>query len=211
VCPLCTFGGRAPRRKERTCPKLPSAARPAQAPCRGIAVARPIRPVSKSLAFSGNVVLSGAQTEYKEHKTTFKVASAAGTEDQAVQRIKNPFEDRATRIDYFQLVRKWRVDLTRYGVRLTYDLVVPEPGIDILNKIVEAQTLQAELQDWFGAPGARSEAARFDLQPSGIRRDNYLQLAARYQATVDPPPAESIYIDVAPNISHRAASFSDRC
>jgi len=49
----------------------------------------------------------------KEHKQSFKVASAAGTEDQAVRLIINPFPDKATRVDYYQLVRKWRVDLYR--------------------------------------------------------------------------------------------------
>ena len=42
----------------------------------------------------------------KEHKTSFKVASASGTEDQAVRLIKNPFPDRTTRVDYYDLVRK---------------------------------------------------------------------------------------------------------
>ena len=55
----------------------------------------------------------------KEHKISFKVASASGTEDQAVRKIKNPYDNRATRIDYYQLMRKWRIDLYRYGVRLT--------------------------------------------------------------------------------------------
>src|SRR5262249_34382071 len=63
----------------------------------------------------------------KEHKTSFKVASASGTEDQAVRLITNPFADKAVRVDYYQLVRKWRVDLYRYGLRMTYDLTIPEP------------------------------------------------------------------------------------
>lgn len=54
----------------------------------------------------------------KEHKTSFKVASAAGTEDQQIRKIKNPFPDKATRIDYYQMMRKWQVDLHRYGIRV---------------------------------------------------------------------------------------------
>ena len=39
----------------------------------------------------------------KEHKQSFKVASASGTEDQAVRLIRNPYTDKATRVDYYQL------------------------------------------------------------------------------------------------------------
>ena len=34
----------------------------------------------------------------KEHKMSFKVATAAGTEDQQVRKIKNPFPDCAARV-----------------------------------------------------------------------------------------------------------------
>ena len=78
---------------------------------------------------SSEVTRKAASRTRKEHKVSFKVASASGTEDQAVRKIKNPFDDKATRIDFYQLVRKWQVDLYRYGVRLTYDLTIPEPGI----------------------------------------------------------------------------------
>src|SRR5439155_9955249 len=86
----------------------------------------------------------------KEHKVSFKVASAAGTEDQAVRRFKNPFEDRATRVDYYQLVRKWKVDLYRYGVRLTYDIAIPEPGSDIIARIQATQKIRTDLEAEFG-------------------------------------------------------------
>jgi len=131
----------------------------------------------------------------KEHKTSFKVASASGTEDQAVRKIVNPFPDKATRVDYYQLVRKWRVDLYRYGVRLTYDITIPEPGSDILSKILEIQALTAALSEGFGSPSSTLPWARFDLTPDQITRDNYLTLAARYGAAVDPPPAASYDIN----------------
>jgi hypothetical protein len=130
----------------------------------------------------------------KEHKTSFKVASAAGTEDQAVRLIKNPFDDRAARVDYYQLVRKWRVDLYRYGLRMTYDLVIPEPGSDILSKIVEINALTSALQEGFGSPNSTLPWARFDLTPQQITRGNYLALAAQYGVTVEPPPAEQVMI-----------------
>lgn len=130
----------------------------------------------------------------KEHKVSFKVASASGTEDQAVRLIKNPFTDRATRADYYQLIRKWRVDLYRYGVRLTYDVTIPEPGSDILSKILEIRSIQAALGQGFGAIDATLPWARFDLQPSALTRTSYMSLAALYGIAVEPPPAAELRI-----------------
>jgi hypothetical protein len=131
----------------------------------------------------------------KEHKVSFKVASAAGTEDQQVQKIKNPFPDKATRLDYYQLVRKWRVDLHRYGVRLTYDITIPEPGSGILSKIQEVQDIADVLQQGFGDATSKSSWASFDLTPNQITRDNYITKAADYGAAVPKPPPEFKWYD----------------
>lgn len=130
----------------------------------------------------------------KEHKVSFKVSSASGTEDQAVRKIVNPFNDRAVRVDYYQLLRKWRVDLYRYGIRLTYDLTIPEPGSDILSKIQEIKSLQQALGQGFGNPEATLPWARFTLQPTGVTRGNYATLAALYGTAVEPPAEEEIRI-----------------
>lgn len=169
-------------------------------------------PVSISTTVGYNVADSASRTEAtarnhtsemtrkassrvkKEHKISFKVASASGTEDQAVRRIKNPFTNRVTRIDYYQLVRKWRVDLYRYGVRLTYDLTIPEPGADILSKILEIRSLTAALQEGFASPTATLSWARFDLAPQQVTRSNYQTLAAQYGVAVEPPPVDSFAI-----------------
>jgi hypothetical protein len=130
----------------------------------------------------------------KEHKTSFKVASASGTEDQAVRLITNPFEDKATRVDYYQLVRKWRVDLYRYGLRMTYDLTIPEPGSDILSKIVEIKSLTSALSEGFGGTDSTLPWARFDVTPEQITRSNYLAFAAQYGVAIEPPPVDSIVV-----------------
>jgi hypothetical protein len=129
----------------------------------------------------------------KEHKVSFKVASASGAEDQAVRKIVNPF-DRATRADYYQLIRKWQVDLFRYGIRLTYDVTLPEPGSDILSKIVEIREIQTALGQGFGASGSTQPWARFDLQPTMLSRSNYQALAATYGVAIEPPPAAEVRI-----------------
>lgn len=143
---------------------------------------------------SNSLTRKASSRSKKEHKLSFKVASASGTEDQAVRLIKNPFPDKATRIDYYQLIRKWRVDLYRYGVRLTYDLTIPEPGSDILSKIMELQSLQAALSQGFNAPEADQPWAKFDVKPGDIERTNYMAYAAEYGVAVETPPPDSIPI-----------------
>jgi len=57
---------------------------------------------------SADITSKASSRAKKEHKVSFKVASKAETEDQTVQKIINPFKDRATRVDYYQLIRKWQ-------------------------------------------------------------------------------------------------------
>src|SRR5262249_52868690 len=107
----------------------------------------------------------------QEHKVSFRVTSSSGAEDQSVRRIRNPFPDRATRVDYYQLIRRWKVNLHRYGVRLTYDLVIPEPGSDLLDRLLEIEALKQQLDLGFNAQGATGDAA-FALDPTDIDADS---------------------------------------
>jgi len=123
----------------------------------------------------------------KEHKISFRVASATETEDESIQRIKNPFADRATRIDYYQLIRKWKIDLYRYGIRLTYDITIPEPGSGIISKIKEIRgirmSLETGLERWIEAK--LGQAFTMD----DITPENFTTYAAVFGANVegDPP------------------------
>lgn len=144
----------------------------------------------------------------KEHKISFRAAASSGTEDTAAKRITNP-TDKPVRVDYYQLLRKWQVDLHRYGIRLTYDLTIPEPGADILSRVREAREINAALQHGFGGSDAGAgvpEWARFDLTPSAITRASYAADAARYGAAVPPPPPASLYFET---VGHREWQTQD--
>jgi hypothetical protein len=134
---------------------------------------------------SSDMTRKASSRSKKEHKISFRVASASETEDQTVRRIKNPHADRAARVDYYQLLRKWRVDLHRYGIRLTYDIVLPEPGWGLLSKIIEIQDVRRELEKPF--------EDLFLLKPGDIDRDNYPVYASDYGVAVPelPPDAET--------------------
>ncbi len=119
---------------------------------------------------SADITSKASSRAKREHKISFKVASAIETEDQTVRKIKNPFEDRPTRVDYYQLIRKWQIDLYRYGLRLTYDLVIMEPGKDLLRKLLEIKAAYDQLE----------EGLNFTLRPDQITKDNFIDLALEY-------------------------------
>lgn len=121
----------------------------------------------------------------QEHKISFRVASARETEDETVQRIKNPFPDRAARVDYYQLIRKWQVDLYRYGIRLTYDIAIPEPGSGLLSKIMEINDIQNELEKEFELKICLEKTEDTPDDYVVLDNENYRELAAQYGASVE--------------------------
>ena len=132
----------------------------------------------------------------KDHKITFKVTSVTGSEDQSVRVLSNPSTTDAMRIDYFQLARKWKVDLLRYGLRMTYDIVIPNPGSGIVTLVDDVKTLDALISTPF----------TFTLPLSAITYNadatdphlisNYDQLAAEYDAAVTAPPEARKWVNV---------------
>lgn len=122
----------------------------------------------------------------KDHKVTFKVTSVTGSEDQSVRVISNPSSTDAMRIDYFQLARKWKVDLLRYGLRMTYDIVIPNPGSGIVTLVEQVQELDAQIDVPFN----------FTLPLSAVQVSNYDLLAAQYNAAVTAPPEAEKYVSV---------------
>ncbi|MGJ6969466.1 type II secretion system protein GspG [Streptosporangium sp. G11] len=115
-----------------------------------------------------------------DHKTSFTVRSAYGTRDETVRRIRNPSETDVMRLDYYQMMRRWRVDLLRYDVRLTYDLVIPAPGAELTGVLDEIADIDETLAKPF----------TFDVQPADIDETTWEQLAATYGGRVSPPPLD---------------------
>ncbi|ABW12040.1 hypothetical protein Franean1_2610 [Parafrankia sp. EAN1pec] len=136
---------------------------------------------------SNTLTRKASRRSVKEHKITFRVASASGVADEAVKKFKNPHRNKPIRVDYYRMMRKWSVDLLRYGIRLTYDLVVPEPGADLLDKILEVQAIEAALREGFGSASGPLWA-QFNLKPTDLTRENYADKAADFVATVEAPP-----------------------
>lgn len=132
----------------------------------------------RSIAHSIAITKAASTRTRKEHKTSFRVSSVAGAEDLAVQIITNPSDTQGMRVDYYQLLRKWRVDLIRYGLRMTYDIAIPNPGFDLITKVIDLQKLNQVV----------AEGNTFTLDPTTIDRDHWQALEQEFGAVVDPPP-----------------------
>lgn len=114
----------------------------------------------------------------QEHKVSISTTTATGTSETTTRTLRNP-GDTPMRIDYFSLMRKWRVRLYRYGLRLTYDLVIPEPGGALRKAYAELAKLRLKVGTF-----------TFNVTHGEIDPDNthYLDLANTYQASVPSPP-----------------------
>jgi hypothetical protein len=132
----------------------------------------------------------------KDHKMTFKVTSVAGSEDQSVRVIANPSDTDAMRVDYIQLARKWKVDLLRYGLRMTYDIVIPNPGSGIVKLVEDLKVLDAKIGTPFIFRLPLTAITYNPLATDPEQISNYDRLAAQYDASVTPPPDARIWVNV---------------
>ena len=141
----------------------------------------------------------------KDHKVTFKVTSVVGSEDQSVRVISNPSPTESMRIDYFQLARKWKLDLLRYGLRMTYDIVIPNPGSGIVTLVEEVKALDAMISTPFTFTLPLSAITYNSLATDPHNISNYDQLAAQYNAQVTAPPEARKWV----NVHKETAQLSD--
>src|SRR5260370_20700781 len=116
----------------------------------------------------------------KQQQQSFRVSSVAGTQDLSVRTLTNPSDSQTMRADYFRMMRRWQVDLIRYGLRMTYDLVIPNPGSSLASKVSELAHLGEVLNADFVFP----------LNPSDIIESNYEYYSGFYGATLELPPQD---------------------
>lgn len=126
----------------------------------------------------------------QEHKVTISTTTVTGTSETSTRVLQNPSTTDPIRIDYFSLMRKWHVGLYRYGLRLTYDIAIPEPASAMRKVYAEIENLRGQLGPF-----------RFGVQRASITAGNYKQLADQYNAQVPLLPAPEYTTSIAPMIS----------
>jgi hypothetical protein len=128
-----------------------------------------------------------ASTRVKqEHKMSISTTTVIGSGESSTRTLSNPTAN-AIRIDYFSMMEEWRVRLYRYGMRLTYDLTIPEPGSTL--REIYAQLAQFQQQ--------AAQQFIFPLQYSDITPEAYADpksklwtYASQWGAQVTAPPEQ---------------------
>jgi hypothetical protein len=125
------------------------------------------------------ITSKAASRSKKEHKMTFRVAREVHVEDEQVRTIQNT-SDKPVRWDFHRLMQKWKIELYHTGERLTWDVVIPEPGLFLLRKYKELKGIIEEIDA--GDP--------FDVTTEAFTQENYEKLALKWGAFLERYPEE---------------------
>jgi hypothetical protein len=137
----------------------------------------------------------------QSHKTSISTTTVTGTSEATTRKIENPSDTNAMRIDYYSMMRKWYVALYRYGLRMTYDVTVPEPGAMLRVPYALIDAYQKQLSQEFSFPYTHSDITTA-IKP-GDKEPYYLVLADKYSVDVPPPPSpDSIVLNVSAGFNH---------
>ncbi|MEN3369061.1 MAG: hypothetical protein V7609_1204 [Verrucomicrobiota bacterium] len=131
-----------------------------------------------SIKRSREITREASSRAKQEHKISFRVSTQYEVEDNSFRELRN-MSERAIRWDFHRLMKKWRVQLFRTDARMTYDLVIPEPGSYLLRKYIRRQRL---------AQGA-AKPLEFIETPAVITPQRIAELTAKYRVSLPAPPA----------------------
>jgi hypothetical protein len=138
--------------------------------------------VKTSLHQNKEVTEKASARTRQEHKVSVKLENTRGAEDSSYRTISNESAT-ARRIDYYKMMRKWRSDLYRYGLRMTYDLAIPTPGVRLWARWQRIAAIDEQLKVAFV----------FTLKPEDLNDSNWLNQANKVGATdVPSPPAYNL-------------------
>lgn len=125
----------------------------------------------------------------QSHKTSFSISTTTGESESSTRVLFNPSDSNAMRVDYFSIMRQWYVALYRYGLRLTYDITIPEPGAAMRETYAQLDELQKQASQGFTLP----------LKYSDISPQTYNDPASalwfytnKYGAQIQAPPDGSL-------------------
>jgi Type II secretion system (T2SS), protein G len=144
--------------------------------------------VKQSMQKNREVTEKASARTRKEHKVSMKLETKTGSEDHSAKTITNEAAT-AIRIDYYRMMRKWRTDLYRYGLRQTYDIAIPLPGVRFWGLHQQVAGLDKILSTPF----------IFSLKHDELHNGNWIAKAVEFGAaagTVPPPPQEQMNISV---------------
>lgn len=133
----------------------------------------------RSLQRNSEITQKASARAKTEHKVSVKLEAKQGTSDSTFRTITNPSATNAIRVDYYRMMRKWRTSLYRYGLRVTYDMTIPNPGARLFARYQLLSRLEEKLRTPFS----------FGLHPEDLTDSNWAAEALAHGAGVTSPPA----------------------
>ncbi|WP_103653283.1 hypothetical protein [Bacillus thuringiensis] len=136
----------------------------------------------------------------QEHKVTISTTTVTGKEETTTRTLRNPSDTTPMRIDYFSMMRKWHVGLYRYGLRLTYDIAIPEPGAALREAHAKLADLKSQLSKPFEFHIHHVDITEDIWSWANEYQSHYLVLAEQYNTEVPSPPGPlgDIYVSANP-------------
>ncbi len=125
--------------------------------------------------------LASART-IRDQKISFTVTTVTGVQDFTAQVFENPHDNYSLRIDYYRRMRRWRSDLYRYGVRMTYDVVLPDPGQLLRDRVDQVRQIESAL----------SQPFQMNLAPSDLTPSTWEYYGNLYGVALTAPPEQSV-------------------
>ena len=133
----------------------------------------------------------------QSHKTTISTSTTTGSSNANTRMLENPSATDPMRIDYFSVMRKWHCALYRYGLRLTYDITVPQPGAAMRETYEQIDILQKSVNNQFVFNIKHSDITA--AIKSGQTEPYYLVLADKFSVDAPAPPSPAdVLIQVGP-------------
>ncbi|MGO4664454.1 type II secretion system protein GspG [Terrabacter sp. 2TAF16] len=148
------------------------------------------RSVKESTEQSREITEKASARARQEHKVSVKLETVHGSEDLSYRTITNPFADKAMRVDYFRMMRKWQVDQFRYGLRLTFDIPVPNPGVRLWAQYQQVKVLDEKIAAAFGFELTTDQITPQNPVTKGV--GTWAALAKQWGVAVEPPPPMSL-------------------
>ena len=129
---------------------------------------------------------------------SISTTTVTGSSETTARTLQNPSATDPIRIDYFsRMMRKWHVAVYRYGLRLTYDIGIPEPGGTLREAYMKLDGLQAQARALFTFPIKYWDISTDPVDPatgapSAVGVPKWYWLAIGAGAQVSPPPEPQI-------------------
>jgi hypothetical protein len=141
--------------------------------------------VKTSMQRNQEVTQKSSARVRQEHKVSIKIESKQGMDSTSFKTITNPSPD-AVRIDYYKMMRKWRTELYRYGLRMTYDICIPTPGVRLWARWRRLADIDLALQTPLQFGWKPSDMDEGWVYAEGLK--NGIVIGKPPPASVTPPP-----------------------